>query len=106
MKIKNITISGGNQQFADAIINNNTHIKFDDMDSKLLALIDKYAASDSEKQDLSKKVVVANDPNAELAEKQNALDRIGKFIMKYHDVILNVLKTSAELLMNKYQVRL
>jgi len=79
MKIDNLNISGGNQQFAD-VINNNNSTEFNEVDTKIISLINEYAPTSESKENLYASLTsIKNIEESEL-EKKKSGNRLKTFL--------------------------
>ncbi len=78
MEIKNQNIYGGNQQFADLIINNSRIL--DESDSKFLQLIHENTSSPEERKALIESLEDVKSPEANTEEKKKSGGVLRKFM--------------------------
>lgn len=83
MKIKNIKILGGSQQFADTIINNSSQLSA--TEKSFLELIHSNTNSDEERAELIKSLETVKDSESELPEKKKS----GSFLKKFLESTTN-----------------
>lgn len=78
MEIKNLNIYGGNQQFAETIINNSKVL--DDTDSRFLQLINENTSNPEEKKALIKSLENVKSPSTLTEEKKKSGGILRKFV--------------------------
>ena len=78
MKIKNIKITGGNQQFADKIINNSNQLSDDE--KTLVDFIIKNTSDEERQAALIKNLEVLKDPKQQVEKKKNAGSVLKSFL--------------------------
>jgi regulator of replication initiation timing len=78
MKIENQNIYGGQQQFADTIINNSTTL--DETDARFLKLIHDNTSSDTERQQLVRSLENLKAEDTDEAEKKKSGGLLKKFL--------------------------
>lgn len=81
MKIENLNIHGGNQQFADMIINSSE--KFDDTDKGLLQLIHDNVESKESRKELLESLETVKSPEKPEEEKKKS----GSILKKFFDSV-------------------
>ncbi|MFI3188042.1 hypothetical protein BCS42_01225 [Crenothrix sp. D3] len=87
MIIKNQTIHGGTQQFADSIINQYYNAKFDQHDIELLKFIAELKIAESVKQTTGNDIAIINDQSISLEARKNAQHRIRELLLHQKDAI-------------------
>jgi hypothetical protein len=87
MEIKNLTIYGGNQQFADSIINQYSNTRFGQNDIELLKLIAESKSEESTKYTLAQAIAVVNNETSTLEEQKTASSRISQFLLDHKEDI-------------------
>lgn len=83
MKIKNIKIVGGSQQFADTIINNSSQLSA--TEKSLLELIHSNTNSEEERAVLIKSLETVKDSESDIQEKKKS----GSFLKKFLESTTN-----------------
>ena len=81
MKIENLNIHGGNQQFADMIINSSE--KFDDTDKELIQLIHDNVESKEGRKELLESLETVKSPEKPEEEKKKS----GSILRKFFDSV-------------------
>lgn len=87
MQITNQTIYGGNQQFADHVINQHSNTKFEAHDIELLKFIAELNIENTQKQAVGNDVAISNDDNVPIAAQENAHQRVSQFLLDHKDAI-------------------
>lgn len=87
MQITNHTIYGGNQQFADHIINQHSNAKFEAHDIELLKFIAELNIENNHKQEVDNDVAISNYDNVLIAAQENAHQRVSQFLLDHEDAI-------------------
>ena len=83
MKIKNIKILGGSQQFADTIINNSSHLSA--TEKSFLELIHNNTNSEEERAELIKSLETVKDSESDILQKKKS----GSFLKKFLESTTN-----------------
>lgn len=83
MIIKNQTINGGNQQFAESIINQYSNATFEQNDIELLNFIAELKTEESTKQAAGKDVAIINDISVTTEVRKEAHNRITQFLLDH-----------------------
>jgi hypothetical protein len=83
MQITNQTIHGGNQQFADSIINEYPNAKFEQHDIELLKFIAELKTEVATKQAAGNDVAIINDHTVTREARENAHNRITQFLLDH-----------------------
>jgi hypothetical protein len=78
MKIKNIKILGGSQQFADTIVNNSNQLLT--TEKSFLELIHKNTNSEEDRAELIKSLEIVKDSETDLQEKKKSGSLLKKFL--------------------------
>jgi len=110
MKIGTQNIYGGNQQFADTIVNQHPAVQFSSNDVELLKFVGSTPASSEEKQKIAQDVATINKPDVADAEKQTAVDRIKKFLLAHEGDLKKwagiITKASLAIILAKFGLKL
>ncbi|WP_319576739.1 hypothetical protein [uncultured Desulfobacter sp.] len=83
MKINNLSIKGGNQQFADNIINQYDNAKFEKEDVELLKFVAELETAESAKQKIGKDIATVNNTTIAKKDQNNARNSIAQFLLDH-----------------------
>jgi len=111
MKIGTQNIYGGNQQFADTIVNQHPAVQFSSNDIELLKFIGSIPTNSEEKQKIAQDVATINKPDVVAdVEKQTAVDRIKEFLLAHEDDVKKwagvITKASLAIILAKFGLKL